>query len=258
MDYGNEPWIKVYTRDTGGWSSLTWQARGLSLEISRKLDARGELSLGARGLPALAGLLRASWSEIEPFVRELIGDGRLVVDGAMLRDPGHVERQLARTSDALRKKMQRDREAVSQHVTRRHSTSHDVTNRSEEKRSDQKRKEIPPVPSAQVPLGGTDSLGAKVKVLRGTRLPDGWTPSDETQAWARANGVADPCGRLLDEFRDFWAGVPGTRGVKLNWDATFRNRVRQVAEAKPRGRADTRQPLRDVANATWLKAGGDL
>lgn len=34
--------------------------------------------------------------------------------------------------------------------------------------------------------GGWTMLSWQAK--RGTRLPDGWTPSDETQAWARAIG----------------------------------------------------------------------
>jgi hypothetical protein len=102
-----EDWIAVYTRDTAGWSSLSWQARGISLELSRKLDARGELPLGVHGLASLAGLLRASWAEIEPFVLELlaeppVGLPRLVFDAArnVVVDPQHVERQTAAVAAA--------------------------------------------------------------------------------------------------------------------------------------------------------------
>lgn len=31
------------------------------------------------------------------------------------------------------------------------------------------------------------------------------------------------------EFVDYWIGVPGQRGVKLDWPATWRNRVRTIA-----------------------------
>lgn len=31
------------------------------------------------------------------------------------------------------------------------------------------------------------------------------------------------------EFVDYWIGVPGSRGVKLDWLATWRNRVRDIA-----------------------------
>jgi len=91
---------------------------------------------------------------------------------------------------------------------------------------------------------------------RGTRLPDGWSPSAQTQAWAREQGVAEPTGALLAEFADYWRSVPGARGVKLDWDATFRNRVRQVAQraaAAPssrRGAEITRQGF--DPDAPWM------
>lgn len=31
---------------------------------------------------------------------------------------------------------------------------------------------------------------------------------------------------LADEFRDYWTAVPGAKGCKLDWLATWRNRVR--------------------------------
>ena len=32
-----------------------------------------------------------------------------------------------------------------------------------------------------------------------------------------------------DNFRDFWIALPGAKGLKLDWEATGRNRVREVA-----------------------------
>jgi hypothetical protein len=254
MDYGKEPWIKVYTRDTGGWSSLSWQARGLALE----------LSLGTRGLPALAGLLRASWSEIEPFVTELVNDGRLVLEGTTLRDPEHVERQLARTSDAMRKKMQRDREALSQSVTRSHAESQDVTashteSRIDQKRSDQKRSEIPPVPSAQPPRGDerTEPKRRRPRVQRPqTACPPFAATEAEVSTWAGTWNlpVEHP------EFVGFLRHHRKVGSMFSCWSSAWATWLRKAPEfaAKRQRYADTRQPLLDVANATWLKAGGDL
>lgn len=153
MNYDDEHWIKVYTRDTAGWLAVSWQARGLALEIARKLPKKtGELSLGRRGLEALSGLLRAPWAEIEPFVQELIADGRLEYDAErqIVRDPGHVARQTAATSAAERKRRQRDVAAVG--VTRSHARSRDVTASHEEKRREEKR-EDPPYPLSRVSSG---------------------------------------------------------------------------------------------------------
>ena len=59
---------------------------------------------------------------------------------------------------------------------------------------------------------------------RATRLPTNWTPRLE-----------DGTDELeLDKFRDHWKAAPGQRGVKLDWDATWRNWLRRAAESKPK------------------------
>ena len=35
---------------------------------------------------------------------------------------------------------------------------------------------------------------------------------------------------ITAEFVDYWRGVPGAKGVKLDWVATWRNQIRRVAE----------------------------
>ncbi len=95
---------------------------------------------------------------------------------------------------------------------------------------------------------------------RGTRLPEDWAPSPELQTWAEANGVSDPMGAFLDDFRDYWRSLPGARGVKLDWDATYRQRVRQVA-LRPgmrsgRGADVTKQGY--DPNAPWLKRASSI
>jgi hypothetical protein len=67
----------------------------------------------------------------------------------------------------------------------------------------------------------------------GKRLPEDWTPSNADCDFAYELGLG---GQGLDEaaaeFRDYWRGVPGQRGRKLDWDATFRNRLRETAGKK--------------------------
>lgn len=97
MRYEAEDWVAIYTRDTGGWVALHPIARFISLELTRKLGTSGELSLGSRGLEALAALLHAPWAVLEEHVRTLIDEGRLVYDEERqtIADPQHVERQAA-------------------------------------------------------------------------------------------------------------------------------------------------------------------
>lgn len=65
---------------------------------------------------------------------------------------------------------------------------------------------------------------------RGHRLPDDWAPDDDLKALAAGLGL--DVGRVLAEFRDYWRAVPGAKGRKLDWPATFRNRCRELAERK--------------------------
>jgi hypothetical protein len=69
-------------------------------------------------------------------------------------------------------------------------------------------------------------------VSRGTRLPAEWFPSEDLIKWAMQQrqdiGIKD----TIESFRDYWHGVSGTKGTKLDWDATFRNWVRNQRGAR--------------------------
>ena len=78
--------------------------------------------------------------------------------------------------------------------------------------------------------------GRKRETTRAARLPVGWTPT--TQDLAVADQLlGEPKARSeLEKFRDHWAQQPGQRGVKLDWNAAWRNWARRAAEyATPRG-----------------------
>lgn len=108
-------------------------------------------------------------------------------------------------------------------------------------------------PSTELPLsdanasdrppddGQADLLGSMAKpktksTKRGSRIPDDWAPSPDDHLFARQQGLTDVrIKQLSDEFLDYWRAVPGQRGVKLDWSATFRNRVRAIVERDGRG-----------------------
>jgi hypothetical protein len=70
---------------------------------------------------------------------------------------------------------------------------------------------------------GTDSA-------RGSRLPEDWEPSDAVKDDLRSKYPNVMLGFILEEFKDYWLAIPGQRGRKADWDRTFRNRVREVAD----------------------------
>lgn len=61
---------------------------------------------------------------------------------------------------------------------------------------------------------------------RGCRLPENWEPSEETKAWAMTERKDLDIQRVLDSFTDYWRAKTGSAATKLDWDATFRNWVR--------------------------------
>lgn len=70
---------------------------------------------------------------------------------------------------------------------------------------------------------------AVTQSARGTRMIEGAQISSDDLQFAIDKGMTiDGARALWVEFVDFWIGVPGQRGVKLSWPATWRNRVRAV------------------------------
>lgn len=64
---------------------------------------------------------------------------------------------------------------------------------------------------------------------RGTRLSADAALCERDREFAREFFPDDKIDQLWTEFRDYWISVPGARGRKANWFATWRNRVRDIA-----------------------------
>ena len=87
----------------------------------------------------------------------------------------------------------------------------------------------------------------KLTTKKGSRLtievlPDDWRKYCEEHA-----PDLDP-EKAFEDFHDYWVGVPGAKGVKLDWFATWRNFLRGIPDwkrknfvksTKPTGRMDT-------------------
>ena len=51
-------------------------------------------------------------------------------------------------------------------------------------------------------------------------------PSPELIAWAEAEHAEVDLDRAVPEFCDYWRSVSGSKAVRRDWDAAFRNSVR--------------------------------
>jgi hypothetical protein len=97
------------------------------------------------------------------------------------------------------------------------------------------------------------SKGTENARARGTRLLLGSPLSDVDRATAIELGAQpDKVDGMWAEFVDYWIGVPGQRGTKLNWSATWRNRVRDVIS---RGNRNGRQNNGQADRSTSAAAG---
>ena len=72
----------------------------------------------------------------------------------------------------------------------------------------------------------------KVKTQRGSRLPTDWTLPDLWKEWAEKERPDLNAKSVADSFKDFWIAKPGAGGVKLDWQATWRNWVRTQSAPK--------------------------
>jgi hypothetical protein len=139
MHWEDERWIKVYTRDTPEWITLSWQARGIFLLLLRCVDRAGVLNLGRSGKKGLAAMLRVELDVLTDALDELEAVENVRLDGDRLVVPNHVEAQEARASAKERQAARRERNkakkcdveshAASRGVTHSHAESHDVTRR---------------------------------------------------------------------------------------------------------------------------------
>lgn len=103
------------------------------------------------------------------------------------------------------------------------------------KRSPGPPKNTPPEDSPSDPKGSSAPKGADRQ--RGTRIPvDFGLRPDARQACLDAGLTGRQIDEALAEFQDFWVGVPGVRGLKLDWLATLRNRLRESARRSARPR----------------------
>jgi hypothetical protein len=90
------------------------------------------------------------------------------------------------------------------------------------------------IPSPKEPLKGVPKGSSLPKPKnRGTRLGADWQLSAANVEYGLALGVPESVVRREGErMRDWAIAAPGQKGVKLDWDATWRNWIRRVADDK--------------------------
>jgi hypothetical protein len=78
----------------------------------------------------------------------------------------------------------------------------------------------------------TETETKKEKNKRGSRLAQDWFLNKSMGEWASQERPDIDVRLVAEQFKDYWVAQPGQKGVKLDWDATWRNWVRNTKAVK--------------------------
>lgn len=82
-----------------------------------------------------------------------------------------------------------------------------------------------------------------IRHSKATRLDPAWEPPFELLEWASREYPTVDARTATDSFRDYWTAIAGARGLKADWNATWRNWIRnQVNYGKRTGASNSNRP----------------
>jgi uncharacterized protein YdaU (DUF1376 family) len=81
------------------------------------------------------------------------------------------------------------------------------------------------------PITNNHKTLTNVESTRASRLPDNWEPTDAMVQFCKTERPELKLKDVADQFRDYWIAQAGAKGRKVNWDATWRNWVRNQRTA---------------------------
>ncbi len=109
MDWENEPWIKLYTRDLPEFLSLPWEARFVWYELHRKVDRAGILQLGRAGRAVLPIYLHLPEQVLDAGLDALVAAGLVTEQPNLLVISDFIDSQKSRKSGKQRAREYRER-----------------------------------------------------------------------------------------------------------------------------------------------------
>ena len=152
-----------------------------------------------------------------------------------------AERREANRIAAREYRARKKVESYQQARHKRHSDADDANGKDQQDQRPRHTDETGTLFAQESPT--TESESKRVTTPRkGTRLPPDWTLPEPQHTWALQQGLSnEEIAGLVEDFRDYWIAVPGQKGIKLDWSATFRQRVRWFLNS-PRRMARASRP----------------
>jgi hypothetical protein len=109
MDWSNENYVRLYTRDSVTWKLLTWEARSLLTMLIRKLDRAGVLDVSDHGFDGIAAAVDMPIEIVERAMPQLLKRGIFVATATAFVMPNFLDAQEAPQTDAQRKRREREK-----------------------------------------------------------------------------------------------------------------------------------------------------
>jgi hypothetical protein len=221
--------VRVAIRSKQTIERVVW-VYGAILESAAELDDEGRYDLAA---DEAAYFLRADEADVGAIISALEAANRL--DGDRVVNWGVRQFASDKSKDRQAAYRQRQKEAKEE-TGRNHSGSpeghSDAVTTASSRHDDAPETET----ETETEEKQLTVVSCKKADARGTRLPDDWEPKPLTGKTAEmvAPWPAGMIERELSKFRDHFLKTPGVRGRSLDWDASYRNWLRNADERKPR------------------------
>jgi hypothetical protein len=124
MDFANERYVRLYTRDTMTWKRLGWDGQTMLMHLLRKVDRSGVIDIGdAEPWESGVMLCGAPEDQSRRGVTRMLDLGVIVHDGDRLVFPRFIEGNETPQSDAQRVREHREREKLKRAALKRNVTS---------------------------------------------------------------------------------------------------------------------------------------
>lgn len=176
MDWANERYVRLFTRDTEDWLLLSWEARALLIFMIRKADATGR-NATKRGATGLAALVTMPTDVVARAVHELMVIGCVVetADGYLI--PNFMDAQETPSSQLKRSREHRERakrNTLQRVVTGSNGSQHDDTLNHTELNPTKNPLKPPRKKRANATRESAAAIGAFNKYFEQARDPAAW------------------------------------------------------------------------------------
>lgn len=233
MMWGDEPYVRIYRRDTVDLVAMGWEARACLWELLRHADRSGTIELGKHGLRGLAATIHMPLDVVEQAIPILVTDGCIRLGDDRIAIPNYIPAQEANRSDAARKRDERER--------KRQQTI-DVTSRDTASRSDVEETDgtSRPVHGDEPPRDQSHEMSLCAVQCSAVQDSAVHTHARATDGQANAGDNTDPPGWFLAAVATVEMGTEPIADKRLSW---IRYSGHRKSKGKAMSQADAQQWL---------------